>query len=543
MNNTDLQTTMLLPIEEIARKLSLLPAEYETIGAFGAKLRLNLLENPAFPVRGKLIIVTATTPTTSGEGKTVVSIGLAQGLERIGLKSILTSREPSLGPVFGMKGGAAGGGLSQVEPSQKINLHFHGDFHAITAAHNLLAAMIDSHLFFGNALDLSPGQITWPRALDMNDRALRHVTVSVGGKGDGANRETGFVITAASEIMAIMALASSRADLRCRLDAIVVGPSRSGRPVTAGDLGATGAMMALLDEAIKPNLVQTTEGTPALVHTGPFGNIAHGTSSILAHQMGVRLADYVVNECGFAADLGAEKYFDIVMRASGIQPAAAVLVATVQSLRAQGEGKLESGFANLTHHLQTLRGYGVPIVVAINRFPADSPEDLEMIATECSLLGVPCAMVEAFTKGGEGAVDLAHKIVSAIESNPVPEIQPVYALEDALDVKILKVAIQVYGADGVTFSETARAKLARYAAWGFGQLPVCIAKTQYSLTDDPKRMGAPTGWTLNVHDVSLSAGAGFVVAISGNMMLMPGLPSHPRAMSIDMDGDGKIFGV
>ena len=543
MNNAILQTHMLLPIEEIARKLSLLPAEYEPIGAFGAKLKLNLLENPAFPVRGKLIIVTATTPTTSGEGKTVVSIGLAQGLERIGLKSILTSREPSLGPVFGMKGGAAGGGLSQVEPSQKINLHFHGDFHAITAAHNLLAAMIDSHLFFGNALDLSPGEITWPRALDMNDRALRHVTVSVGGKGDGANRETGFVITAASEIMAIMALASSRADLRRRLDAIVVGPSRSGRPVTAGDLGATGAMMALLDEAIKPNLVQTTEGTPALVHTGPFGNIAHGTSSILAHQMGVRLADYVVNECGFAADLGAEKYFDIVMRASGIEPAAAVLVVTVQSLRAQGEGKLESGFANLTHHLQTLRGYGVPIVVAINRFPTDSPEDLEMIATECSLLGVPCAMVEAFTKGGEGAVDLAHKIVSAIETNPAPEIQPVYALEDALDVKILKVAIQVYGADGVTFSEIARTKLERYATWGLGRLPVCIAKTQYSLTDDPKRMGAPTGWTLNVHDVSLSAGAGFVVAVAGNMMLMPGLPSHPRAMSVDVDVDGNIVGV
>jgi formate--tetrahydrofolate ligase len=543
MENTVLQTHMLLPIEEIARKLSLLPAEYEPIGAFGAKLKLDLLDNPAFPVRGKLIVVTATTPTTSGEGKTVVSIGLAQGLERIGCKSILTSREPSLGPVFGMKGGATGGGLSQVEPSQKINLHFHGDFHAITAAHNLLAAMIDSHLFFGNALDLDPAQITWQRALDMNDRALRHILVSVGAKGEGANRETGFVITAASEIMAIMALASSRADLRHRLDAIVVGSSLSGRPITAGDLGATGAMLALLEDAIKPNLVQTTEGTPALVHTGPFGNIAHGTSSILAHKMGVRLADYVVNECGFAADLGAEKYFDIVMRLSGIQPAAAVLVVTVQSLRAQGEGKVESGFPNLGHHIKTLRGYGVPLVVAINRFPFDTPEDLEMIATECSLQGVPCAMVEAFAKGGEGAVEMAHKVVSAIETNPAPEIQPVYGLEDALDVKILKVAIQVYGADGVTFSEVARAKLESYATWGFGRLPVCIAKTQYSLTDDPKRMGAPTGWTLNVNDVSLSAGAGFVVAVSGNMMLMPGLPSHPRAMSVDVDDDGNIVGV
>lgn len=543
MENIVLQTNTLLPIEEIARKLSLLPTEYESIGAYGAKLNLSLLENPAFPVRGKLIIVTATTPTTSGEGKTVVSIGLAQGLERIGHKSILTSREPSLGPVFGMKGGAAGGGLSQVEPSQKINLHFHGDFHAITAAHNLLAAMIDSHLFFGNALDLDPALITWPRAMDMNDRALRRITVSAGGKDQGANRSTGFVITAASEVMAILALASSRADLRRRLEVIVVGPSRSGKPVTAADLGVTGAMMALLDDAIKPNLVQTTEGTPAMVHTGPFGNIAHGTSSILAHKMGVRLADFVVNECGFAADLGAEKYFDIVMRASGIKPAAAVLVVTAQSLRAQGEGKIEAGFANLDHHIRTLRGYGVPIVVAINRFPADKPEELEMIATECSLQGISCALVEAYAKGGEGATELAHKVVSAIETNSKPEIQSVYSLDDPLETKILKVAIQVYGADGVTYSDVARAKLDRCTQWGFGKLPVCIAKTQYSLTDDPKRMGAPKGWTLNINDVSLSAGAGFVVAVSGNMMLMPGLPSHPRAMSIDMDEDGKILGV
>jgi formate--tetrahydrofolate ligase len=543
MENSALHTQTLLPIEEIARKLSLLPAEYESIGAYGAKLKLDLLDNPAFPVRGKLIMVTATTPTTSGEGKTVVSIGLAQGLERIGQKSILTSREPSLGPVFGMKGGAAGGGFSQVEPSQKINLHFHGDFHAITAAHNLLAAMIDSHLFHGNALDLDPSQITWPRTMDMNDRALRRITVDVGGKHDGANRQTGFVITAASEIMAIMALASSRANLRQRLDAVVVGSSRSGRPVTAADLGATGAMLALLDDAIKPNLVQTTEGTPALVHTGPFGNIAHGTSSIVAQKMGVRLADYVVNECGFAADLGAEKYFDIVMRCSGIQPSAAVLVVSVQSLRAQGEGKIEAGFANLDHHIRTLRGFGVPIVVGINRFPADQPEELEMIATECSLQGVPCALVEAFTKGGEGAAELAHKVVSAIETNPRPDIQPVYPLDDPLATKILKVAIQVYGADGVIFSEAARAKLDRYTEWGFERLPVCIAKTQYSLTDDPKRMGAPKGWTLNVGDVRLSAGAGFVVAIAGNMMLMPGLPSNPRAMSIDLDEEGNILGV
>ncbi len=534
MTNTLLPTKMLLPIDAIAEKLELLPAEYESIGTYGAKLKLDLLDNPAFPVRGKLILVTATTPTTSGEGKTVVSIGLAQGLERIGHKSILTSREPSLGPVFGMKGGAAGGGLSQVEPSQKINLHFHGDFHAITAAHNLLAAMVDSHLFFGNALDLDPAKVTWPRAI---------ISVGVGAKGDGGNRETGFVITAASEIMAILALASSRSDLRHRLDSIVVGTSRSGQPVTAADLGATGAMMALLDEAIKPNLVQTTEGTPALVHTGPFGNIAHGTSSVLSQQMGVRLADYVVNEAGFAADLGAEKYFDIVMRTSGIQPAVAVLVTTVQSLRAQGEGQLEDGFPNLAHHIQMLRGYGVPIVVAINRFPADTAMELDSIATECMLQEVHCSIVEAFSKGGEGAADLAEKVVAAIEANPSPDIQPVYALEDPLDVKILKVAIQVYGADGVTFSDAARAKLKRFTEWGFGGLSVCIAKTQYSLTDNPKVMGAPKGWMLNVNDALLSAGAGFVVAVAGNMMLMPGLPREPRALSIDVDADGSIVGV
>lgn len=543
MENTALHTPSLFPIEEIARKLSLLPSEYEPIGTYGAKLKLDLLENPAFPVRGKLIMVTATTPTTSGEGKTVVSIGLAQGLERIGHKSILTSREPSLGPVFGMKGGAAGGGLSQVEPSQKINLHFHGDFHAITAAHNLLAAMIDSHLFHGNALDLDPAEINWPRTMDMNDRALRRITVDVGGKHDGANRQTGFVITAASEIMAIMALASSHANLRQRIDGIVIGSSRSGRPVTAADLGATGAVLALLDDAIKPNLVQTTEGTPALVHTGPFGNIAHGTSSIVAHKMGVRLADYVVNECGFGADLGAEKYIDIVSRCSGIDPAVAVLVVSAQSLRAQGDGNMDAGFTNLDHHIRTLRGFGVPIVVAINRFPSDEPEELEMIATECSLQGVPCALVEAYTKGGDGTAELAQKVVSAIETNPRPDIQRVYALEDSLETKILKVAIQVYGADGVMLSDAARAKLDRYAEWGFERLPVCIAKTQYSLTDDPKRMGAPKGWTLNINDVQLSAGAGFVVGISGNVMLMPGLPSNPRAMSIDVDSDGNIIGA
>jgi formate--tetrahydrofolate ligase len=540
-------STPLIPIEEIAKKLSLSSSHYESIGAYGAKLKLELLDDAAFPVRGKLILVTATTPTAHGEGKTVVAIGLGQALQRIGRKAIVTSREPSLGPVFGLKGGAAGGGLSQVEPSQKINLHFHGDFHAITAAHNLLAAMVDSHIFHGNELDLDPDQVTWPRALDVNDRALRRVTVAVSPKDkearDGANRETGFVITAASEIMAILGLASSRADLRRRLDAIVVGVSRSGRPVTAADLGATGAMMALLSDALLPNLVQTTEGTPALVHTGPFANIAHGTSSVLSQQMALRLADYVVNEAGFAADLGAEKYFDIVMRSSGIEPAVAVLVTTVQSLRGQGEGSLEAGMPNLDHHIGTLQRYRVPVVVAINRFPSDTQAELETIAAECRRLSVPCSFVEAFAKGGLGAVGLAEKVSCIVEENHLPGVRPIYSLEETAEEKINKIATLVYGASGVELSELAQEKLARFAEWGFGGLPVCIAKTQYSLTDDPHRMGAPTGWTLKVRDVQLSAGAGFLVAVAGNMMLMPGLPKTPRALAIDVDADGNITGV
>jgi len=533
----------MFPIQEIAQKLALSPNQYEVLGSYGAKLSLDLLTDPAFPVRGKLVLVTATTPTTAGEGKSVVSIGLTQGLERIGRSAIVTSREPSLGPVFGMKGGGAGGGLSQVEPSQKINLHFHGDFHAITAAHNLLAALVDSHLFHGNALDLDPQQITWPRTQDVNDRSLRHIAVSVGVKEEGANRQTGFVITAASEMMAVLALASSRADLRRRIDAIVVGVNRAGQPVTARDLGATGAMLALLNEAIHPNLVQTTEGAPALVHCGPFANIAHGTCSVLSHRMGVRLADFVVNEVGFASELGAEKYIDIVRRASGIGPAAAVLVTSVRSLRAQGEGSLEAGFSNLAHHIGTLRFFGVPVVVGLNRFPNDAEADLDAVAAECLRQGAACSSVEAFAKGGQGAIDLAEKVVAAVAANPSPEIHSTYELADSLEEKIRKIATRVYGAADVAFSDHARAQLERFAGWGFAGLPVCIAKTQYSLTDNPKLMGAPTGWTLNINDASLSAGAGFVVAISGNMMLMPGLPAAPRAFTIDVDDEGKIVGV
>ena len=533
----------MLPIQTIAKKLNLPDEYFEPIGRHGAKLKLDILADPAFPRRGKLILVTATTPTASGEGKTVTSIGLTQGLSRIGKKAIITSREPSLGPVFGMKGGAAGGGKSQIEPSQKINLHFHGDFHAITTAHNLLAALIDAHVFHGNDLDLDINQITWPRAMDMNDRALRRITLDIGEKKGALTRSSGFVITAASEVMAIMALASSFEDLRRRLDSIVIGVTRAGKPVRAADLGATGAMMALLTEAVMPNLVQTTEGTPAMVHTGPFGNIAHGTSSVISHNMGIRLADYVVNEAGFAADLGAEKYFDIVMRSSGNAPACAVLVTTVQSLRNQGEGDLDRGAPNLVRHIQNLKQFGVPTVVAINRFPTDTDADLKRLAEYCAQQGAVSALSEAFTKGGDGAAALAQKVVETIETHPSPNVQPVYGLEGSLESKIASVATKIYGAAGVALSDKARAKLQQFSDWGFGSLPVCIAKTQYSFSDNPKLLGAPTGWTLNITDASLSAGAGFVVAIAGNMMLMPGLPKVSRAASVDVNAKGEILGI
>src|SRR6202171_3909376 len=429
----------LLPIQAVARKLEIPEQYYEQIGPYGAKVRLELLGDPRYQRRGKLILVTATTPTASGEGKTVTAIGLTQGLALLGKKVVITSREPSLGPVFGIKGGAAGGGLSQIEPSAKINLHFHGDFHAIASAHNLLAALVDAHLFHGNDLHLDPERITWPRTMDMNDRALRRIAVSLDSKKDG-RRQTGFVITAASEIMAIVALAKDWKDLRKRLDSIVIGVTRDGRPVSARDLGATGGIMVLLAEAILPNLVQTTDGTPAFVHAGPFGNIAHGTSSVISQEMGLRLADYVVNECGFASDLGAEKYFDIVMQQSGIAPAAAVLVTTVQSMRSQGEGDFERGLSNLGKHIEILKKFGVPTIAAINRFPNASAADLNRLAAYCADRGVVGALSEGFAKGGPGAKELAGKGVGAIPKNPEPPAPPLYSLEEPLVEKIQRVA-------------------------------------------------------------------------------------------------------
>jgi formate--tetrahydrofolate ligase len=537
----------LLPIEAIAGKLGLPEDLYEKRSAVSGKLSLDILDDPRFHRGGKLILVTATTPTVFGEGKTVTSIGLAQGLERIGKRAVLASREPSLGPVFGMKGGAAGGGRSQVEPAEKINLHFHGDFHAITSAHNLLAALVDSHMFHGNELDLDPDGITWPRTLDMNDRALRHVTVSVTGadkkQRDGSDRASGFLITAASEIMAIMALATGREDLRARLARIVIGQDRKGNPVRAADLNATGPMMALLHEALLPNLVQTSEGTPAMVHCGPFANIAHGTCSVLSQKMGMQMADYVVNETGFASDLGFEKYMDLVSPLSGIRPSVAVLVTTVQSVKQQGEGNLERGSANLEKHIAIVRGFGVPVVVAINRFPDDTEAELGVLRKFCEAHGANFAISEAYAKGGEGAVALAQKVVEVIEANPYVELTTAYGFSDPAIDKITSVARTVYGADAIELSERAQENLTRFTRWGFGKLAICIAKTQYSLSDDPKRLGAPTGWTLHVTDIALSAGAGFLVVIAGAMMLMPGLPKVSRALGIDVDEQGEITGM
>jgi formate--tetrahydrofolate ligase len=533
----------LLPIQEIAHKLGIPDQYFEQLGRYSAKVRLEFLADSSFQRRGKMILVSATTPTASGEGKTVTAIGLTQGLAALGKKVVITSREPSLGPVFGMKGGAAGGGLARLEPYESINLHFTGDFHAISSAHNLLAALLDAHLFHGNALSLDPARISWPRAMDMNDRALRRIAVSLDSKRDGGGRRTGFVITAASEIMAIIALAHDRNDLRKRLDSIFVGVTRDGKPITAKDLGATGGMMALLADALLPNLAQTTDGTPAFVHAGPFANIAHGTSSVVSQEMALRLCDYVVNEAGFASDLGAEKFFDIVMQQSGITPSVAVLVTTVQSMKNQGQGDLDRGLPNMGQHIKILKGYGVPVVAAINRFPSDTDADLNRLSAYCAELGVGTALSEGFTKGAPGSKALAETVLDAIDKHPAANVQPVYSLNEPLADKVKKVAQKVYGADGVNFSEQAAQKLEQFTAWGYGRLPICIAKTQYSLTDDPKRLGAPTGWTLNITDASLSAGAGFVVVISGNMMLMPGLPKVSRAASIDLDDSGQILGV
>ncbi|HXG86951.1 MAG TPA: formate--tetrahydrofolate ligase [Vicinamibacterales bacterium] len=531
------------PIFEIAERLGIPDELIEPYGRYTAKLRLELLDH--FPGRrGKLILITAITPTSSGEGKTVTTIGLTQGLVKRGHHAIAALREPSLGPVFGQKGGATGGGKASLAPLDSINLHFNGDFHAITAAHNLLAALIDTHLHFGNVLAIDPKEILWPRAMDINDRALRQIATGLGGRTSGPARETGFVITAASEIMAILALADSRADLRRRLGEIVIGFTYGGQPVRAANLKAVGPMMVLLKDALLPNLVQTSEGAPAIVHCGPFANIAHGTSSVLAQRMGLHLADYVVNETGFAADLGAEKFFDLVMPMCGHEPAVAVVIVTLKALRAQGgaaDGPVVRGFPNLQRHLENVQRWGVPAVVALNRFPSDTDEDLERVRAFCASLGVDAALSEGYAKGGDGMVDLADKVVAA--ATRVSAAKPLYSSADTLEAKIGTIATTVYGAAGVAFKPAARTRLQQFADLGYGKLPVCIAKTQYSFSDDPRLMGAPTGWTLNITDATLSAGAGFVVAIAGSMMLMPGLGKTPQAHNLDLDDAGQVIGM
>jgi len=543
----------MLPIREIADKLEI-PDDYlDYYGKYIAKLKLDLLSQFKTPNQGKLILVTAMTPTRHGEGKTIVSIGLAQALEQSGKRATVTLREPSLGPVFGVKGGATGGGKSKVLPSEAINLHFTGDFHAVTAAHNLLAAMIDSHIHHGNDLRIDVDNLFWPRAIDINDRALRHIIVGLGGKANGVPRETGFVITAASEIMAILALANSRQDLRHRLSDMVIGFDLDGRILRAGDLKVTGAMMVLLNEAILPNLVQTSEHIPALVHAGPFANIAHGTSSVISQKMALKLADYVVNETGFGADLGAEKYLDIVMPASGIKPAIAVLVATVRALASQGAlqdepvskdaAALRRGLNNLAKHIQNLRKFNLPFVVAINRFPSDTQAEIEWIQDFCRECGVETAIVEVFDEGGSGARDLASKVIALAETARPEEVHPLYPLTFSVEEKIETIAKEIYGASSIYVESKARKKLQKFAELGFSHLPVCMAKTESSLSDNPKLLGVPKDWTLTITDAHLSAGAGFIVVVAGNTLLMPGLPKTSQAIKLDVDETGNIVGL
>lgn len=543
----------MLPIREIADQLEIPENYVEPYGKYTAKLRLELLSEVKSRHEGKLILVTAMTPTSHGEGKTVVSIGLAQAIQRLGKRSVVTLREPSLGPVFGVKGGATGGGHSRVIPGELINLHFNGDFHAVTSAHNLLAAMLDSHLHHGNSLQIDVDNIFWPRAIDMNDRALRHSIVGLGGKANGVPRETSWVITAASEIMAILALANSREDLRRRLNDIVIGLDLQGKILRAGDLKATGGMMVLLNEAILPNLVQTGENTPALVHTGPFANIAHGTSSVLSQKMALKLADYTVNETGFGADLGAEKYMDIVMPSSGLKPAVVVLIATVRGLAAQGgvgagtlaAGQIRAryGFDNLAKHVENLRKFNLPLVVAINRFPSDTQDELDVVRHFCREVDAECAITEVFEKGGAGALGLAAKAMAMADRSYNREIVPLYPATLSIEEKIEKVAKEIYGAHSVHVEAAARKRLRKIDELGFGRLPICVAKTQSSLTDNPKLFGAPRDWMLTVTDAHLAAGAGFVVVVAGNMLLMPGLSKNPQAMVLDVDERGQITGL
>ena len=546
------QEAQMQHIREIAAKLGLTEDDIELYGKYKAKISLDAWNKVKNGPDGKLVLVTAINPTPAGEGKTTTSVGLADAFHKLGHKVAVALREPSLGPCFGLKGGAAGGGYAQVVPMEDINLHFTGDFHAITTAHNLLAAVIDNHIQQGNALDIDVRRVAWKRVLDLNDRALRNVVIGLGGKAHGVPRETGFDITVASEMMAILCLASDLEDMKKRLGEIVVAYSRDGRAIRAEELNVTGALTLLFKDAIKPNLVQTLEGTPALIHGGPFANIAHGCNSVMATKFALKFADIAITEAGFGADLGAEKFLDIKCRFAGIHPDAVVIVATVRALKMHGGvpktelGKvdmaaLEKGLANLTKHIENVHKFGLPAVVAINAFPTDTKEELDFVEEKCNALGASVALSQVWAKGGEGGVELAEKVLEAMKQPA--DFHYMYEVEQSIPEKIGAIAKAIYGADGVDFTAPAKKQLAEIEALGLDKMPICMAKTQYSLSDDATKLGRPEGFRITVKELRISAGAGFIVALTGNILTMPGLPKKPAAENMDIDVNGKITGL
>lgn len=547
------QQAKMQKITDVAAKLGISEDDIELYGKYKAKLSYDLIRRVKDKKDGKLILVTAITPTPAGEGKSTTTVGLAQGLAKLGKKVIVALREPSLGPCMGIKGGAAGGGYSQVVPMEDINLHFTGDFHAITSAHMLLAAMLDNHIQQGNALNIDPRRIAWKRVVDMNDRELRNIVVGLGGKAHGVPRQDGFDITVASEVMAILCLASSLHDLKERLAKIIVAYDYNGNPVTAGQIKAQGAMAALLKDAVKPNLVQTLENVPAIIHGGPFANIAHGCNSVMATQTGLKLADYTITEAGFGADLGAEKFFDIKCRYAGLKPDAAVIVATVRALKMHGgvpktELKtpnveaVKKGLVNLEKHIENVKKFGVPCVVAINIFAQDTAEELEAVREHCAKHGVNVALSDVFAKGGEGGIDLAKKVIALADSGE-SKFAPIYPLDMSLKGKIETIAKEIYGADGVNYTKEADKALKEFEELGYGNLPICMAKTQYSFSDDPALLGRPSGFKITIRNCRIAAGAGFIVVLTGDVMTMPGLPKVPAAEKIDVTDDGVISGL
>ena len=547
------QEAKMLPITEVAKVLDIPSDELEQYGKYKAKLSYSYIKENMNREDGKLVLVTAINPTPAGEGKTTTNVGLSMALSRLGKKTVTTLREPSLGPCFGVKGGAAGGGYSQVVPMDDINLHFTGDFHAITSAHSLLAALLDNHIHQGNKLGIVTKRIVWKRVVDMNDRALRNIVIGLGGKGDGVTRENGFDITVASEIMAILCLASDLDDLKERLSKMVVAYNYDGEAVTAGDLEATGAMALLLKDAIKPNLVQTLDNTPAFIHGGPFANIAHGCNSVVATKTALKLGDYVITEAGFGADLGAEKFFDIKCRYAGLKPDCVVIVATVRALKMNGGvakdnlaeenlDALRAGSSNLIRHIENVAKFGVPSVVAINRFPTDTEAELELLDKICEEYGVKVVLSEVFAKGAEGGMDLAEEVVRICEEGKA-DFKPLYDLDLSIEEKMEKIAKEIYRADGVDFTPAAKKQIKELTKLGYDKLPICVAKTQYSFSDDATLLGAPTGFTITVRELRVSAGAGFIVALTGSIMTMPGLPKVPAANGMDILSDGTIIGL